>query len=208
MTWRRPGDKPLSEPMMVCLLTHICVTRPQWVIVESVRRPQMDVFLLYAYSLRWPNSRGVSEIRYSWCKFMINLNVAALTDTRCYASWPTQPLCGLMAMGPMHYSEAKMELFGDWRSFRIYDTSRSMRCIVCHIVPYRTVSYHILSYPILSYPILSYPIITSHKYLAIDFINVVFLRESITNHEQTLKNIRSTAGALEGCLTKTYDVTM
>ena len=31
MAWRRPGDKPLSESMMVCLLTHICVTRPQWV---------------------------------------------------------------------------------------------------------------------------------------------------------------------------------
>ena len=31
MTWRRPEDKPLSEPMMVNLLTHICVTRPQWV---------------------------------------------------------------------------------------------------------------------------------------------------------------------------------
>ena len=31
IAWRRPGDKPLSEPMMVCLLTHICVTRPQWV---------------------------------------------------------------------------------------------------------------------------------------------------------------------------------
>ena len=29
--WRRSGDKPLSEPMMVSLLTHICVTRPQWV---------------------------------------------------------------------------------------------------------------------------------------------------------------------------------
>ena len=29
MAWRRPGDKPLSEPMMVRLLTHICVTRPQ-----------------------------------------------------------------------------------------------------------------------------------------------------------------------------------
>ena len=29
MAWRRPGDKPLSEPMMVSLLTHICVTRPQ-----------------------------------------------------------------------------------------------------------------------------------------------------------------------------------
>ena len=25
-----PGDKPLSEPMMVSLLTHICFTQPQW----------------------------------------------------------------------------------------------------------------------------------------------------------------------------------
>ena len=31
MAWRRPGDKPLSEPMMVRLPAHICVTRPQWV---------------------------------------------------------------------------------------------------------------------------------------------------------------------------------
>ena len=32
MAWGRPGDKPLSEPMMVCLTTHICVIRPQWVL--------------------------------------------------------------------------------------------------------------------------------------------------------------------------------
>ena len=31
MAWRRSGDKPLSKPMMLSLLTHICVTRPQWV---------------------------------------------------------------------------------------------------------------------------------------------------------------------------------
>ena len=31
MVWRRPGAKPLSEPMMVSLLAHICVTWPQWV---------------------------------------------------------------------------------------------------------------------------------------------------------------------------------
>ena len=31
MAWHRPSDKPLSEPMKVSLLTHICVTRPQWV---------------------------------------------------------------------------------------------------------------------------------------------------------------------------------
>ena len=29
MAWRRPGDKPLSEPMMVRLSTYICITRPQ-----------------------------------------------------------------------------------------------------------------------------------------------------------------------------------
>ena len=31
MAWRRPGDKPLSEAMVVSLPTYICVTRPQWV---------------------------------------------------------------------------------------------------------------------------------------------------------------------------------
>ena len=31
MAWCRPGDKLLSEPMVVSLPTHICVTRPQWV---------------------------------------------------------------------------------------------------------------------------------------------------------------------------------
>ena len=31
MAWRRSGDKPLSEPMMVSLPTHICVNRTQWI---------------------------------------------------------------------------------------------------------------------------------------------------------------------------------
>ena len=31
MACRWPGDKPLSGPMIVSLLTHTCVTRPQWV---------------------------------------------------------------------------------------------------------------------------------------------------------------------------------
>ena len=31
MACRRPGDKPLSEPMIVSLSMHICVARPQWV---------------------------------------------------------------------------------------------------------------------------------------------------------------------------------
>ena len=31
MAWRRPGDKPLSEPMIFSLTTHICATRLKWV---------------------------------------------------------------------------------------------------------------------------------------------------------------------------------
>ena len=42
MAWRRPGDKPLSEPMMVSSLTHICVTRPQW--VNTLRPRQICLY--------------------------------------------------------------------------------------------------------------------------------------------------------------------
>ena len=37
MAWRRSGDKPLSESMMAYFLTHICVTRPQWVNVTEAK---------------------------------------------------------------------------------------------------------------------------------------------------------------------------
>ena len=48
--WRRPGDKPLSELMMVILQADICVTRPQWVKLNAAfanlcswKRVQEDV---------------------------------------------------------------------------------------------------------------------------------------------------------------------
>ena len=43
MAWRRPGDKPLFEPMMVSLLTHICVNRPN----ELIRSLQLSSKLWY-----------------------------------------------------------------------------------------------------------------------------------------------------------------
>ena len=45
MAWRRSGDKPLSEPMMVSLLMHICVTRPQW--VNILRRTDCVKIILH-----------------------------------------------------------------------------------------------------------------------------------------------------------------
>ena len=44
MAWRRPGEKPLFEPMLVFVPTHICVTRPQWVNV-FIKSLTLSVFI-------------------------------------------------------------------------------------------------------------------------------------------------------------------
>ena len=55
MAWRRPGDKPLSEPMVVSLYTHmhICVTWPQWVKANiptlSIKLSLVTQFILYLF---------------------------------------------------------------------------------------------------------------------------------------------------------------
>ena len=38
IAWRRPGDKPLSEPMVDSLMTRLCVTRPQYVTTKNSQR--------------------------------------------------------------------------------------------------------------------------------------------------------------------------
>ena len=48
MAWCRSGDKPLSEPMMVSLLTHISDTRPEWVKREiSEHMSSLDTSLMW-----------------------------------------------------------------------------------------------------------------------------------------------------------------
>ena len=49
MAWRRPGDKPLSEPMVVNLLMHICVTQPQWVNSHPNTFPQISKIPLFSF---------------------------------------------------------------------------------------------------------------------------------------------------------------
>ena len=50
MAWRQPGNKPLSEPMVVSLLTHIYVTQPQWVKwIKTYRHTDDYVTALYAH---------------------------------------------------------------------------------------------------------------------------------------------------------------
>ena len=48
MSWRQPGEKPLSEPMMVRLPTYICVNRPQWVKIILHNPPENKQKQLFA----------------------------------------------------------------------------------------------------------------------------------------------------------------
>ena len=71
MAWHRPGDKPLSEPMLVSLPTHICVTRPQWVNKMSAQIAKT----LRSMSIRYQYYMEVSD------RYLIDL------DPRIFAIW-------------------------------------------------------------------------------------------------------------------------
>ena len=77
MAWRRPGDKPLSEPMMVWLPTHLSVTRPQWV---------KHIFLRCIGSIRRPSGHHLNQ---DWPSFPTDIcgtrgSTGPLSDLRCF----------------------------------------------------------------------------------------------------------------------------
>ena len=69
MAWRHPSDKPLSEPMMVILPTHIFVTRPQWVnttvqVADSLytfNRHHALRFSHFPFDFRYPGTYNSGE---------------------------------------------------------------------------------------------------------------------------------------------------
>ena len=72
MTWRRPGDKTLSEPRMGSVLTHICVSRPQWV--------------KHMHPCAWSVSKDTVHVLYviingSPCIRHFNFNITRCTTT-------------------------------------------------------------------------------------------------------------------------------
>ena len=67
MAWRRPGDKPLSETIMVYLPTHICVTRPRWVNWQN-NKPNFKEEI-FGFPQLWHNENETGEIsslQMSW----------------------------------------------------------------------------------------------------------------------------------------------
>ena len=74
MVWRRSGDKPLSEPMMVSLLTHICVNR-----LNELRGKKM---VLVCWYLPFHESQGDYETYY--CTSCIAKYLAVLHWKSCF----------------------------------------------------------------------------------------------------------------------------
>ena len=62
MAWCQPGHKPLSEPMMVSLLTQICITRLQWVnimvpYIYEIWTVNIHEYIFYHdMQISWPDS--------------------------------------------------------------------------------------------------------------------------------------------------------
>ena len=107
MAWRRPGDKPLSEPMMMSLLTHICVTQPQWVNIvpcmllafNAAKTIEEYVDQYYCYtSFRHSGSTCVSRVLFN-DTFVISLFRSYwATDNEIIKWWDIR--CPFTEIGP------------------------------------------------------------------------------------------------------------
>ena len=103
MAWRRPGDKPLSEPIMVNLLTHISVTRPQWVKLR----------------FRWSWGKKISILFYP-ISFSTIIFIASLDFEATLVPVPVK-LLSIIQMEHMHPHQTtsnttQCEQGGDWVS--------------------------------------------------------------------------------------------
>ena len=74
MAWRRSGDKPLSAPMMDSLLTHVCVTRPQWVILQiSKVKITSEVPIRRWANIYWWRCQSYGQcLRLAWYSEFLN----------------------------------------------------------------------------------------------------------------------------------------
>ena len=80
MAWHLPGDKPLSEPMVVDLLMHLCITLSQWV---NIPKPLIDMTL--CMSLLWLfHLSEMYDGRMTWHVLVISAFTIAIWNLKTY----------------------------------------------------------------------------------------------------------------------------
>ena len=111
MAWRRPGDKPLSETMLASLLTHICVTRPQWVKPFSKKDPCCHMGIRFCVS----DTNVIMFLSYGWHCFILVGEYIALrmihgfVCKKLWFSFLFHHQHDLMALWPLHIPVANQE---------------------------------------------------------------------------------------------------
>ena len=110
MAWRRPGDKPLSGPMMVKLPTHICVTRPQWVNGQT----DTKIWLCYQNNkLKW--SDAIIFMKSCWQTMLVVVQVLKSLYTHSFnlnvALIPSLPH---KYINPWHLSNPEFLIDAQW----------------------------------------------------------------------------------------------
>ena len=88
MAWHCPGIKPISEPMMVGLMTHVCVTRPQWVKTESKQ-------LWITQILQLLSSQMMSWNTFLYCMFCTMIHIRSV-----YLPWVDHRAVGVHQLMP------------------------------------------------------------------------------------------------------------
>ena len=126
MAWRRPDDKPLSEPMMVRLPTHICVTRPQWV-------KGLWVLLGYARYFKiiiWHTFRELFCVSFSlMIRVFVMLNVLNITQIarlRCNYQWKLLLVANILRQTSLSYTSRPDYGNGGQKFPRVFP------CKLCH----------------------------------------------------------------------------
>ena len=85
MAWRRPGDKPLSEPMMASILTHICVTQPQWV-KETTHLWKVNIkSKKKAYIYTTQSLNNIVELKHEWFILRTKKWGKQIVETNCWS---------------------------------------------------------------------------------------------------------------------------
>ena len=95
MVCRRPGNKPLSEPMMASLLMHICITRPQWVKIQA------KFWTRKRHFIHGPYKRTVEGLLGVYMLFCWKSTISSTGLTVFMPNWWVQPLYWQLTHWPL-----------------------------------------------------------------------------------------------------------
>ena len=114
MAWHQSDNKPLSEPMMVSLLTHVCVTQPQWVKKKMSYNGSKSM-----------NGEGYINLISQWKIYQLKIQLNHMyrfSTLLCFGennknSLPKYHMVTSMALAQSYHKISRAPLKQPWRNF-------------------------------------------------------------------------------------------